>query len=136
MRGAHVLSAVPLFSGLPTRDLRRIADLAREVRVGEGSTVVEEEPGDTFYVILEGEARVTRGGRTINRLLPGDFFGEVSLLDGGPRTATVVAETPLVLLALSRGPFRRMLEREPTVTLRILKEVAGRLRSTERPLTG
>lgn len=103
----------------------------------EGATIVRAgDVGDTFYAILEGEARVVSpGGRVLNRLGPGDFFGEVSLLDGGPRTASVIAETPMVMLALSRRDFLSLLTAEPVVAGRILKHVAGLLRRTQRSVT-
>lgn len=103
---AQALAGVPLFSGLSKRQLRRLAEVGREVSVKEGWRVVGEgEPEDDLSVILEGEAKVVnRAGRTLSRLLPGDFFGEISVLDGGARTATVVAETPMALL---RGSTER-----------------------------
>ncbi len=99
----------------------------------EGAAVVKQgEQGDTFYVILGGQAKVvTRGGKVVNRLLPGSFFGEISLLDGGPRTASVVAETPLVMLALSRREFLRVLQAEPAVTAKLLRHTAAMLRRME-----
>jgi CRP/FNR family transcriptional regulator, cyclic AMP receptor protein len=136
-RGADILAQVPLFSGLSKRHLRRLADLADEVRFREGAAVVEEGMlGGTFYVILNGEARVVRGGRFVARLLPGDFFGEISLLDGGPRTASVVAETPLSTVRVFKRAFDKFLVSDPAVSVKILAEVARRLREVERPLTG
>lgn len=136
-KGAEILAGVPLFAGLSKRHLRRIAGLTREVRFGPGVVIATEgEPGDVFYVIVEGRASVRRGDRTVARLSAGDFFGEVSLLDGGPRTATVMADTLLTALSLSRRPFRQMLEEEPAVVLKILNELALRLRQIERPLAG
>ena len=79
---------------------------------------------------------MVRRGRTVARLLPGDFFGEVALLDTGPRTASVIAETPMEVMSVNRKPFHAMLEREPSIVLKMLEEVAGRLRNAERPLTG
>ena len=93
--------------------------------------------GETFYVLIEGEAKVTGdGGRTLARLIPGDFFGEISLMDGGPRTATVVSETPITALALKRKDFQSMLESEPKVTVGLLKHAAQLLRRLERPAYG
>ncbi|MGQ0669836.1 MAG: cyclic nucleotide-binding domain-containing protein [Actinomycetota bacterium] len=137
-RGQHVLAHVPLFAGLSQRALRRVSDLAEEVRYMEGAPVVREgDDGDSFYVILEGQAKVVRGtGRVLTRLVPGDFFGEVSLLDGGERTATVVSETPLTMLMLGRKPFAKMLEQQPDVAVKMLEELAARLRRMERTLTG
>ena len=137
-RARDALAQVPLFTGLPSRFLRRLADKMDEQRFMEGATVVREgEPGDTFYVIVEGEAKVRdRKGRTLSRLIPGDFFGEISLMDGGPRTATVVADTKLTTLALSRRDFGALLRSEPHVTVGLLKHAAALLRRLERPATG
>jgi CRP/FNR family cyclic AMP-dependent transcriptional regulator len=130
------LASVPLFSRLSRRDLKRVASVAKEVRFNEGDVVAEEgEDGLSFYVILEGESKVRRRGRTVARLLPGDFFGEISLLDGGPRTATVVAATPLRCLSILRWDFRKLLERERSLAPKILKELALRLRQIEHPVT-
>ena len=99
-RARDALAQVPLFVGVPSRFLKRLADKMDEQRFMEGASIVRQgEPGDTFYVIVEGEAKVKDPkGRTLSRLIPGDFFGEISLMDGGPRTATVVAETKMTAL--------------------------------------
>jgi CRP-like cAMP-binding protein len=96
----------------------------------EGATIVRAgEPGTSFFMILEGEAKVlSPGGRVLNRLLPGDFFGEISLLDGGPRTASVIADTPMSLLALARTDFQTVLAEEPAVAVKLLQHSAGMLR--------
>jgi CRP-like cAMP-binding protein len=126
-----------LFAGLSKRHLRNVAGIAKHLSLGEGSAVAKEgDPGDDFYVIAAGQAKVVRGRKTIAHLMPGDFFGEIALLDGGPRTASVVAETPIELLALNRKPFQQILERDPTVVLKMLEELAIRLRNAERSLTG
>jgi CRP-like cAMP-binding protein len=137
-RARDSLAQVPLFAGLPPRHLKRIGDLTEEVRFMEGATVVRQgDAGDTFFVILEGEAKVASpSGRVVNRLRPGEFFGEISLLDGGPRTASVVAETPLRLLALSRSSLLRLVQREPAVGVRLLGHVAMMLRRLERSASG
>jgi CRP/FNR family cyclic AMP-dependent transcriptional regulator len=136
-RGVHLLQGVPLFSDLSARHLRRIAELAEEVRYATGDPVVQEgQPGGTFYVILEGAAKVTRKGRKLNELYPGDFFGEVSLLDGGPRTATVTAETPLVAIRLFRGEFSKLIAADPEIGRKIIAELAARIRRTHRSVTG
>jgi CRP/FNR family cyclic AMP-dependent transcriptional regulator len=135
-RGVHLLAAVPLFSDLSSRHLKRIADLAEEVRFSAGDPIVQEgQPGGTFYVILEGEAKVTRKGRKLNELYPGDFFGEVSLLDGGPRTATVTAETPIVAIRLFRKEFAKLISADPEIALKIVAELASRIRRTHRSVT-
>jgi CRP-like cAMP-binding protein len=137
-RERDALARVPLFSGLAPRHLRRLADVTEEQRYMEGSRVVREgEIGDTFYVILQGEAKVVGGtGRVLNRLRPGDFFGEISLLDGGPRTASVVADTPLAMLALPRKAFLKVIEQEPAVGVKLLGHAASMLRRLERSPSG
>jgi CRP-like cAMP-binding protein len=133
-----VLAQVPLFFDLSSRHLKRLADRMEEQRFMEGASVVRHgEVGDTFYVIVEGEAKVIgSGGRVVHRLQPGEFFGEISLLDGGPRTATVVAETPMLMLTLARSAFRELIEVEPRVAVGMLKHVASMLRRLERPASG
>jgi CRP-like cAMP-binding protein len=135
-RAREAIARVPLFSSLSPRYRKRLADLTEEQRFMAGASVVEEgEIGDTFYLILEGEAKVTDStGRTVNRLYPGLFFGEVSLLDGGARTATVIAETPLTTLALRRKDFMRLLQQEPHVAVNLLSHVAGLLRRLQRSI--
>ena len=128
------LAQVPLFADLAPRYLKRLGDRMEEQRFMEGARVVKfGDVGDTFYVILEGEAKVLApDGRAVNRLRPGEFFGEISLLDGQPRTASVVAETPMRMLALSRPAFRQLIEHEPSVSVAMLKHVASMLRRLER----
>ncbi len=137
-REQQALARVPLFSGLPPRHLKRLAEAMQEARYMEGAAVVKVgDPGDSFFVILEGQARVVdASGEEINRLLPGDFFGEISLLDGGVRTATVTTETPMTMLELKRTRFLRMLREEPDVAVKLLSYVAGMLRRAERSLSG
>lgn len=132
-RSAVVLGGVPLFSSLSKRQLHRLADAADEISFRRGAKVVEEGLlGETLFVILEGQANVMRGKRKVATLLPGDFFGEVSLLDGGPRTATVVADTPLLAVRLYRKPFTKILESEPKMASQVLQTMARRLRTVER----
>jgi CRP-like cAMP-binding protein len=127
-----------LFSHLSKRSLRKIADLTEEVRYMQGASVVREgQHGDAFFVILEGQAKVlNKQGKIVNRLIPADFFGEISLLDGGARTATVVSETPLVMLELKRKDFLRVVQEDPTLAVKLLEYAAAMLRRLERPLSG
>ena len=130
------LTTVPLFSGLSRRELKRCGSVAKVVTFEADDVVAEEgEEGLAFYVILQGEALVKRKGKTVATLIPGDFFGEVSLLDGGPRTATVVARTPVKLLSILRWDFRELLKKDPVLVPKLLKELARRLRQIERPVT-
>jgi CRP-like cAMP-binding protein len=135
-QGIDLLAQVPLFSGLGRKHLRQLAEHADIVSFREKETIVETgQPGGTFYVILRGAAKVVRGTRTLTRLEPGDFFGEISLLDGGPRTATVLAETPLVAIRVFKRSFDRVVAQEPTVAAKILAVVARRLREAERSIS-
>jgi CRP/FNR family cyclic AMP-dependent transcriptional regulator len=136
-RDVDMLSGVPLFAGLSRRDLRRMAEHADVVSFRPHETIVQAgRPGGTFYVMLQGEARVIRGGRKIAGMAPGDFFGEISLLDGGPRTATVSAETPVTAIRIFKRSFDRVITQEPAVASKILSVVAKRLREAERSITG
>jgi CRP/FNR family transcriptional regulator len=135
-KGAALLAGVPLFAGLSNRHLRRIAGLAQEVSFPEGKPIVQTgSRGNAFFVIVEGTARVLAGysSRTLARLGPGDFFGELALLDGGPRTASVVAASPLRTIRIPRAEFRTMLRSEPDVAIKILEELSRRLRSRPAP---
>jgi CRP-like cAMP-binding protein len=134
--GPEALADVPLFSGLSRRHLKHVAALTEEEEFDEGETLTKEgEPGDAFYVLMQGEARVERGGRKIARLLPGDFFGEIALIDGGARTASVIAETPVQTLTIHRKRFQKMLEEDPSIVVRMLEELSRRLRNQQRSLT-
>ena len=137
-RERDAVALVPLFSTLSPRHLRRVADLAQEERIMEGATIVREgDIGDTFYVILEGEAKVTsKSGRVGNRLRPGDFFGEISLLDGGPRTASVVADTPMTVLGIARKSFLRAITDQPEIGVKLLQNAATMLRRLDHPPNG
>ncbi len=131
--GVRLLSKVPLFAGLSQTHLRALAQLAEEVRYSAGRMIVRTgTPGVAFYVVVEGQAKVVRGtiasAKGTWTLGPGDFFGELALLDGGPRTASVVAETPLMTVRIERGPFRQMLKSEPDIALKLLEGMAARTR--------
>jgi CRP/FNR family transcriptional regulator, cyclic AMP receptor protein len=137
-RERDAVAQVPLFSTLSARHLRRVSDLAVEERIMESATIVREgDIGDTFYVILEGEAKVTsKNGRVMNRLRPGDFFGEISLLDGGPRTASVVADTPMTVLGITRKAFLRAIADQPEIGVKLLQYAASMLRRLDHPPNG
>jgi CRP-like cAMP-binding protein len=136
--GQELLAQVPLFSHLSRRQLKRLADSATEERYMEGARIVRQgEEGDSFFIIVEGQARVAnRSGKTVNELLPGDFFGEISLLDGGVRTATVVSETPMRMLVLKRNAFRKIVSEDSAVAAKLLEYAAALLRRLERPVAG
>lgn len=126
-----MLRGVKLFAGLGARQLGEIADLMEEISYPAQRYVVRQgQVGTGFYLITSGRARVERGDRTLNTLGPGDFFGELSVLDQSPRVAHVMTEEPTTMLALASWDFTKLLERNPKLTLGILKEVARRLRET------
>jgi CRP/FNR family cyclic AMP-dependent transcriptional regulator len=133
----RALAGAPLFAGLSRRQLRDVARISGIVSRQEGATLVQEgAAGTVFYLILDGAVKVVRKGRTIARLGPGNFFGELSLLDGGPRTASVITEAPSRFLTLPRSSLRAALRSDGRLALRILETMAGRVRQVERPLVG
>jgi CRP-like cAMP-binding protein len=128
-RSVAALRSVPLFDGFTDRHLRRLAQGSDLVGVAAGHAIVEEgQAGEAMYVILGGSARVVRAGRKVAELIPGDFFGELSALDGGPRTASVVADTDMELLRLYRHTLHRMVKDEPGSAIALLEGIARRLR--------
>ena len=125
------LKTVPLFSGCSTRELASLSQFLRVVDFPAGRAIVKEgDAGSGLHVLMEGETKVVIGDRTRQRLGPGDFFGEISLLDRGPRTATVVAETPVRTLSLSSWNFRAALKEHPSMAIKMLEELAHRVRTT------
>jgi CRP/FNR family transcriptional regulator, cyclic AMP receptor protein len=133
---AETLSEVPLFSGCSQRELQTIARAAKEVQHKAGTTIAREgDAGIGLFVITDGTAKVTIGGKTKAKLGPGDYFGEIALLDGGPRTASVEAETPLTVLGITEWVFRGLLQEHPTIALKTLQSLAGRLRSASKAAT-
>jgi ATP-binding cassette subfamily B protein len=124
---ARALASVPLFSGCSDEDMREIATLAHLLRFDDGAVIIPEgEEGQGFYLLMSGEARVLQGGVEVNRMKAGDFFGEIALLEGTPRTASVVADGPIVCLGILRGDFRPLLVRQPRIALRIIEEEGRR----------
>ena len=133
----QMLAGVPLFAGLSTKHLKRVRDLAEEADYMAGASLVKEgTEGDAFYVIIEGLAKVMVGKRAINQLMPGDYFGEISLLDGGLRSASVVSETPLKVLVIDRAPFLKLIESEGSIAIALLETTARAIRRTDRSMSG
>ena len=128
-RKSELLSAARLFDGVDAEGMARIAAVAVEVDFPDDHVIARQgEIGTGFFVIISGGARVIRDGKTLNVLGPGDFFGELSVLDGQPRIAQVVANGPTTCLALATWDFEAVLLEEPRVTLAILRGMAARLR--------
>jgi CRP-like cAMP-binding protein len=130
--GVEKLKAVPMFSGLSQKTLSRLFDQASIVNHEAGHTIVKQGSGGVgFHLILDGEVKVVRGGKTINRLGPGKFFGEMTLIDDQPRSATVVAETPVESLTLSSWEFKPMVKNNPEMAWKLLVHLTGRLREEQ-----
>jgi CRP-like cAMP-binding protein len=129
---AHLLGHVPLFTHLGKRDLRRIAAMAKIARVSAGQIIVREGfSAEAFYILLTGKATVYRVGAADVRLSRGDFFGELGLLDGAVRTASVAADTDLWAVRLPRESFLDLLDHQPTIARGLLAALAGRVRHLE-----
>ena len=127
------LQRVPLFSGFDEEELRRVADQSRIVEAPQGTVITQiGEPGDSFFVIIDGTVAVRTPVGPGSELKPGDFFGEMSLLDGEPRSATIVASTDLRLLIVDRAQFWRLLEETPDLIRRILTILSRRVRRLEQ----
>jgi CRP-like cAMP-binding protein len=127
------LAGVPLFQGFSKRHLQRLASQTDELTFEPRDDIVEEGMlGETLFVVLSGKGKVTRGGRKVGEVLPGDFFGELSTLDGGPRSATVTAETPMRVLRLFRHTLAELLKDEPRLTLKLLDGIVRRIREIQR----
>jgi CRP/FNR family transcriptional regulator, cyclic AMP receptor protein len=128
-----VLAQLPLFEGVPKRHLGRIARSATTRRFSQMTRIVQaNDPGNTFYVILDGQVSVLRNGRRVARMGPGEAFGELALLTDAPRAATVVADTDVLVLCLSRTAFNKVLKSEPAISVALLRTLAERLRASER----
>jgi CRP/FNR family transcriptional regulator, cyclic AMP receptor protein len=127
-----LIRGLPLFELCSKRDLRRIAAIAEERSVERGAELIREgEPGIEFYVVVEGEIEVRRGTRRIARLGAGSFVGEIALLSRSPRTATVVATTPLRVLVIDGASFVALLDSLPELWLKVARALAERVDADE-----
>lgn len=130
---ADHLKSVPLFQGMTEGALEAVAGLASEVRFAHGQTVTREgDPGDSFFVVVDGVLTVSRRGKPIRDLGPGDFLGEISLIDGRPRSATAIAIGPVEALVIERPAFLELMDRFGAVRLAILMALSDRIRSDDR----
>jgi CRP/FNR family transcriptional regulator, cyclic AMP receptor protein len=126
------LSTVELFSGCSKKELQSVARLCTPLSVEEGFVLTTEgTPGRECFVIADGKARVTIGGRKVGEIGPGECVGEMALLDGRPRTATVTAESPMNTYVLSVSEFRSLLDVSPIIVRKIATSLAQRLRALE-----
>jgi CRP/FNR family transcriptional regulator, cyclic AMP receptor protein len=125
---AELISTAPLFAGCTKRELRHIAGIADEIVLPEGTTLTKEgASGREFVIIVNGAAEVRRRGRKVNSLRSGDFLGEIALITGTPRTATVKTTEETHVLVLTAPAFRSLLRNVPSIQLKVLEELARRL---------
>lgn len=129
------LKTVPLFEGLSDKELKDVLGRSRVIEREAGREIVEEGGGSVgFHLILDGEATVTQGSRTLRTLGPGDYFGEISVIDGKPRSASVKADSPVRTLSLTAWNFQPLLDAHPTLTRKILLGLCQTIRAVEAPL--
>jgi len=131
----EMLQKAPLWSGLTERELKVIARSFKDLKYGTGDVIVRKgEAGVGFYLITDGTVEVRSDGRVLSKLGPGEFFGEMSVLDGQPRSADVVALEPSRCLALTSWSFKSIVSEHPKMALKLLQESVRRLRmSTQTP---
>jgi CRP-like cAMP-binding protein len=122
------LKALPLFDDLSRRELVEVARLTDDLEVPDGAVLCQEDSrGDEVFVIIEGEAAVTRGDEQLATLRSGDFFGEIAVVEPMRRTATVTAVTPLRFFVVSERAFRSLLDTNPAIERKVLRTLARRL---------
>lgn len=130
----ELLRSVPLFMECKDDQLRFIATQVEDVDVKPGEVLCAEgTTGGDFFVIVSGSARVEKGGRKLQTIGPGGFFGEIALIDRGPRTATVTAETPMRVLNLGPSQFQNVLAENPDMARQLLFAVTKRMREIGTP---
>jgi len=137
MAGAPVeaLQRVPLFAELDRRELEQIARLFKERRFSRGETVIREGSGGAaFFLIDSGRATVTLGGTQLATLQEGDYFGEIALIDGGPRSATITAESDIVCFGLTYWDFGPLVQENGLIAWKLLQSMAKELRTAQQSL--
>ncbi len=129
-----LLRKVPLFSGCTDKQLAFIVTRVEDVDVPAGRVLCTEgTSGGEFFVVVSGTASVTRSGKVIGSMGPGDFFGEIALIDRGERSATVTASAPMRVLVLGISQFQDVLQQDPDMARQLLYAVTKRLRALATP---
>jgi CRP/FNR family transcriptional regulator, cyclic AMP receptor protein len=124
----ELIKRAPLFARCTKKELEQVAQLADEIDLRQGKELTTEgHPGREFFVLIEGTAEVRRKGRKVNEMKDGDFFGEIALISGAPRTATVTATSPVRALVITDRDFRTLLKKSPAMQMRVLEALAERL---------
>jgi CRP/FNR family transcriptional regulator, cyclic AMP receptor protein len=127
-----LLERVPLFAGMSRDELEKVGGITREVEVKPGDVLTHEGRHEGyFFVVVDGTVGIERGGHTVNTLGPGDFLGEIALLDGGPRTATATAVTDSRLLSLEHQAFDDLMDSSPSIRAAVMEAVGQRLRKID-----
>ena len=127
-----LLYRIPLFADLDKHKIERVGELTEEVDVPAGKVLIRQgDAGGDLMVLVSGQVSIERDGTRVTTLGPGDFFGEISLIDGRPRTATVTTETPSRLLVVSHREFHALMDQIPEVAAQILQALADRVRKLE-----
>lgn len=126
----EALRAVPLFKDLSDKDLERVVSISKQVRHHDGKPIVEEDESAVgFHLILEGTAEASTGGNVVNTMGRGDYFGEMSLIDGKPRSATVTAKGEVTTLAIPTWNFNRLMDEHPEMMRALVLVLCDRIRN-------
>jgi len=127
-----LLRRIPLFNGFGKREIERLGMLADEVVVPDGTVLIREgDLGRDMMVLISGNVVVDRDGVRVNRLGPGDFFGEIALVNEGPRTASVATDGPARMLVITHADFHSMMDEFPEIAAQIMHTLANRIRDNE-----
>lgn len=133
----EIIAGVDLFAGLSRGQLKHLAGAAHEVTHQAGRVVAAEGQGAlAFHLLLEGSASVSKDGRELRKLGPGDYFGEISMIDGKPRSATVTAIDPIKVVAIPHQDFEAVIDKDPDFARRLLRTLCARLREAEARASG
>lgn len=135
MAHEEFMARVPIFASCTAEEIGAIAGVAQESQFAPGQIIVTQgTPGQAFYLVLSGRVEILRDGVSLGAFGPGDFFGEMSLLDQAPRSATIRAIDPTVCLMLSSWDFKALLERHPSIAIKLLEVLSRRLRVADERL--
>ena len=133
---AEFLAGVPLFSSCTPNEIAAISETVREESYEAGQIIVTQgTPGQAFYLVTSGRVEIVRDGHSLGAFSTGDFFGEMSLLDNAPRSATIRAIEPTTCIMLSSWDFKALLEKNPSIAVRLLEVLSRRLRVADERLS-
>ena len=132
----EALKRAPLLAGLSRKELTALAMMTEDMELDKGRVLCREgQRGEEFFIVMEGEVEVSRGGKKLRTLGSGGFFGEIALVEDLPRTATVTASTGIRFFVLTRRSFLRLLDEKPAVERKVMRSLARRLASTTDQLS-